>query len=220
VDVASLLGARVPRTEARTRLGLPTEGSVIGVVGRLAPVKDHLTFFEAAARVVADRPDTTIVVAGDGQLRSSLEARARATLGDRVRFLGWVDDLPALYGAVDIVALTSRSEGTPVALIEAAASGTPVVATGVGGVPDVVRDRKTGLLVPPGDPVAVAAQLLTLLQDPQGAQKMGEEGASWVQGRFSQERLADDLTRLYGELLARARPRPTQVALSPSVAAG
>ena len=98
-------------------------------------------------------------------------------LGDRVRFLGWVQDLPALYGAIDVVALTSRSEGTPVALIEAAASGTPVVATGVGGVPDVVRDRETGLLVPPRDPVAVAAQLVTLLEDPQGARRMGEEGA-------------------------------------------
>ena len=193
--------------EARERLGLPIDGSVIGVVGRLAPVKDHRTFLEAAARVVADRPDTTVVVAGDGQLRGSLEAEARDMLGDRVRFLGWVQDLPALYGAIDVVALTSRSEGTPVALIEAAASGTPVVATGVGGVPDVVRDRETGLLVPPRDPVAVAAQLVTLLEDPQGARRMGEEGARWVRDRFSQERQADDLTRLYRSCW-RARPRP------------
>ena len=220
VDVATLLRARVPRDEARTRLGLPTEGSVIGVVGRLAPIKDHHTFFEAAARVVADRPDTTVVVAGDGQLRASLEAEARSMLGDRVRFLGWVQDLPALYGAIDVVALTSRSEGTPVALIEAAASGTPVVATGVGGVPEVVRDRETGLLVPPRDPVAVAAQLLTLLQDPQGARKMGEEGARWVRDRFSQERLADDLTRLYGELLARSRSTRSAQVFRTRVATG
>ncbi len=205
VDVATLLGSRMPTAEARARLGLPQEGSVIGVVGRLAPVKDHRTFLEAAVRVAAERPDTTVVVAGDGELRDSLEARARSMLGDRVRFLGWVQDLPALYGAIDVVALTSRSEGTPVALIEAAASGTPVVATGVGGVPEVVRDRRTGLLVPPGDPVAVAAQLLTLLEDPEGARRMGEEGADWVRDRFSQERLADDLTGLYGELLGRSR---------------
>ncbi|MGZ8744842.1 MAG: glycosyltransferase family 4 protein, partial [Nocardioides sp.] len=163
---------------------------------------------------------TTVVVAGDGQLRTSLEAEARSMLGDRVRFLGWVQDLPALYGAIDVVALTSRSEGTPVALIEAAASGTPVVATGVGGVPEVVRDRETGLLVPPRDPVAVAAQLLTLLQDPQGAHKMGEEGARWVRDRFSQERLADDLTRLYGELLARSRSTRSEPLFRTRVATG
>ncbi|MDH4113621.1 MAG: glycosyltransferase [Actinomycetota bacterium] len=205
VDLATLLRTRSSPEEARARLGLPTGGSVIGVVGRLAPVKDHRTFFEAAARLLSDRPDTTVVVAGDGQLRESLEAEARLMLGDRVRFLGWVEDLPSLYGALDVVVLTSRSEGTPVALIEAAASGTPVVATGVGGVPEVVRDRETGLLVPPRDPVAVAAQILTLLQDPQGARKMGEEGADWVRDRFSQDRLADDLTGLYMELLARSR---------------
>ena len=207
VDIASLLSQRVPSHEARSRLGLPLGGSIIGVVGRLAPIKDHRTFFEAAARVVAERPDTTVVVAGDGELRSSLESEARAMLGDRVRFLGWVQDLPALYGALDVVALTSRLEGTPLALIEAAASGTPAVATAVGGVPEVVRDRETGLLVPPRDPVAVAAQLITLLEDPEGARRMGAEGARWVRDRFSEERLADDLVLLYGELMARSRSR-------------
>ncbi len=205
VDVATLLSDRVPRDEARTRLDLPLDGCAIGVVGRLAPIKDHGTFFEAAARVVAERPDTTIVVAGDGELRSRLEAEAQAILGDRVRFLGWVHDLPALYGALDVVALTSRLEGTPVSLIEAAASGTPAVATAVGGVAEVIRDRETGLLVPPRDPVAVATQLLTLLDDPEGAQRMGEEGARWVRDRFSQQRLADDIAGLYDELISRSR---------------
>jgi glycosyltransferase involved in cell wall biosynthesis len=219
-DVQGLLTSRIDPREARSRLGLPTDGSAIGVVGRLAPVKDHRTFFEAAARVVAHRPDTTIVVAGDGELRDQLERQARGMLGDRVRFLGWVQDLPALYGALDVVALTSRSEGTPIALIEAAASGTPAVATGVGGVPEVVCDRRTGLLVPPGDPVSVATQLLTLLEDPEGARKMGEEGATWVRDRFSQERLADDLTSLYGELLARSRAKGRPTLLRHRVATG
>jgi glycosyltransferase involved in cell wall biosynthesis len=145
-----------------------------------------------------------VVVAGDGELRAELERDARSMLGERAHFVGWVNDLPALYGALDVVALTSRLEGTPVALIEAAASGTPVVATEVGGVPDVVRHGRTGLLVPPRDPVAVAAQLVTLLDDPEGARRMGEEGAQWVRTRFSRERLADDLTALYDELLAKA----------------
>ena len=138
-------------------------------------------------------------------------------LGDRVRFLGWVQDLPALYGAIDVVALTSRSEGTPVALIEAAASGTPAVATGVGGVPEVVRDRRTGLLVPPGDPVSVAAQLLTLLAGPRGRPQDGGGRRALGRDRFSQERLADDLTSLYGELLARARANGSDGSASSSL---
>ncbi|MEX1264151.1 MAG: glycosyltransferase [Actinomycetota bacterium] len=220
VDVATLLSDRVPRDEARARLGLPLDGPAIGVVGRLAPIKDHRTFFEAAARVIADRPDVTIVVAGDGELRSRLEPEARAILGDSVRFLGWVHDLPALYGALDIVALTSRLEGTPVSLIEAAATGTPAVATAVGGVAEVVRDRETGLLVPPRDPVAVAAQLLTLLDDPEGARRMGEEGARWVRDRFSEQRLADDIAGLYDELISRSRSAPSSRVLRDRVSTG
>lgn len=204
VDVATLLRDRPSRAEARARLGLPPDGQMVGIVGRLAPIKDHRTFLKAAARALADRPDAGVVVAGDGELRAELERDARSMLGERAHFVGWVNDLPALYGALDVVALTSRLEGTPVALIEAAASGTPVVATEVGGVPDVVRHGRTGLLVPPRDPVAVAAQLVTLLDDPEGARRMGEEGAQWVRTRFSRERLADDLTALYAELLAKA----------------
>jgi len=117
--------------------------------------------------------------------------------------MGWVDDLPTLYSAFDVVALTSRLEGTPVSLIEAAAAGKPVVATNVGGVSEVVRDGNTGLLVPPNDPVAVATSIENLLADPEGARRMGDEGATWVRERFSEDRLADDITALYRELLER-----------------
>lgn len=219
VDVEHLLAARIPADQARATLGLPLDGPIIGIVGRLAPIKDHRTFLEAAARVLAERPDSTVVIAGDGPLRPRLEAAARSMLGDRVRFLGWVEDLPVLYGALDVVALTSRLEGTPVALIEAAASGTPAVATAVGGVSEVVRDGRTGLLVPPRDPVAVAAQLLTLVDDREGARRMGEEGARWVRDRFSERRLADDMTGLYGELIAR-RCRVGGAGRPPGVVAG
>jgi glycosyltransferase involved in cell wall biosynthesis len=203
VDLDPLLRSRVDPGTARTRLGLPLDVPIVGCVGRLVAIKDHTTFFQAAARVAQALPDAMFVLAGDGELRERLRSEARSLLGDRVRFLGWVDDLPTLYGAFDVVALTSRLEGTPEALVEASASGTPVVATNVDGVSDVVRDHHTGLLVPPRDPVALAANLLTLLQDPEGARRMGEEGARWVQGRFSDRRLADDLSALYTDLSAR-----------------
>ena len=160
VDLDPLLTSRPDQREARARLGLPLDGPIVGCVGRL--VRDqgprHLLpgGGSCARRAV---PDATFVLAGDGELRERLQAEATALLGDRVRFLGWVDDLPSLYGAFDVVALTSRLEGTPVSLIEASAAGKPVVATNVGGVGDVVRDGNTGLLVPPRDPIAVAANV-------------------------------------------------------------
>jgi glycosyltransferase involved in cell wall biosynthesis len=209
LDLDELLTREVERAQARLALGLPETGPIVVIVGRLVPIKDHVTFLDAAARVARERSDVTFVIAGDGELRSELEVRARRLLGDRCRFLGWVMDLPALYAALDVVALTSRNEGTPVALIEAGAAGRPAVATRVGGVADVVRDGKTGLLVPPGDPHAVAAGISALLDDPDRARKLGEAARREVSGRFTIERLADDLADLYGELLARKGVRAT-----------
>jgi glycosyltransferase involved in cell wall biosynthesis len=123
-------------------------------------------------------------------------------LGDRVHFLGWVGSLPGMYGAFDVVVLTSRNEGTPVALIEAGAAGKPVVATRVGGVRDVVYEGENGLLAPPGDPAAVAAAIETILQAPALAKALGKQGRERSKG-FSRERLADDLARLYRELMER-----------------
>jgi glycosyltransferase involved in cell wall biosynthesis len=215
LDLHDLLTLDVDRVRARQALGLPQTGSVVGIVGRLVPIKDHVTFLDAAARIAHDRSDVTFVVVGGGELRSELEVRARHLLGDRCRFLGWVMDLTTLYAALDLVVLASRNEGTPVALIEAGAAGKPVVATRVGGVADVVQDGKTGLLVPPGDPAAVAAGISALLDDPARARALGEAARGEANARFTIERLADDLTRLYGELLARKasgleRDRPSR----------
>ena len=159
LELGDLLAGRATAADARAALGLPPpeEGPTIGIVGRLVAIKDHETFLAMAARVAASHPGATFVVAGDGDLRGRLEARARSLLGDRVRFLGWVTDLPLLYGALDVVVLTSRNEGTPVALIEAGAAGLPSVATRVGGVPEVVRDGETGYVVAEGDVAALAA---------------------------------------------------------------
>jgi glycosyltransferase involved in cell wall biosynthesis len=204
LELDGLLGTPPARTKARRGLGLPTAGKVVGIVGRLVPIKDHETFLRAAARLVREREDVAFVVAGDGEERAVLEARARELLGDRVVFLGWVQDLAALYAALDVVVLTSRNEGTPVSLVEAGAVGRPVVATRVGGVPDVVADGETGTLVPPGDPAATAAAIGRLLDEPALAKAMGEAARASVPSRFSADRLVDDLAALYEHLLARA----------------
>lgn len=189
----------------RARFDLPATGPLIGVVGRLVPIKDLETFLRAAARVAASHPDAAFVVAGDGELRPALETRARSLLGDRVRFLGWVQDLRALYAALDVVVLTSRNEGTPVSLIEAGAAGRPVVATRVGGVSEVVDDGVTGWLVPQGDDGATAARVARLLDRPEEAAAFGEAAKALVTERFSAARIVEAHAELYRELLERRR---------------
>ena len=143
-------------------------------------------------------PDATLLVAGDGPLRVRLERRGDAG----VRFLGWRDDLADVWAAADVALLASRNEGTPVALIEAAAAGVPAVATSVGGVPSVVEDRVTGGLVPRGDVGALGATALVLLRNPAVRATLGAAARRRAAERFSQERLMSDLRALYGGLLA------------------
>jgi len=118
-------------------------------------------------------------------------------LSDRVRLTGWRSDLPVIFADADIALLTSRNEGTPVALIEAGAAAVPAVATRVGGVPTVVVDGETGLLAARGDDGAIAAAVLTLLNDPERRRTMGAAARVRVRERFSAERLLADIDRLY-----------------------
>jgi glycosyltransferase involved in cell wall biosynthesis len=203
LNLENLTTQRPSRHTARMALGLPPEGPIIGIVARLVHIKDHDTFLRSAMTVARAYPSSIFVIAGDGEMRRQLEARAKSMLGDRVRFLGWVSDLPTLYGACDVIVLTSRNEGTPVALIEAGAAACPVIATRVGGVPDVVRDGVTGFLVPTNDPGAVAQGVLDVVGHPDRASKMGDMARSWVTKQFSAKRLIDDHLALYTELLAR-----------------
>jgi glycosyltransferase involved in cell wall biosynthesis len=201
LELGDLVNQTVDSQEGRRRLGLPADRPAIGIVGRLAPIKDLNTFLGACELIAHSDPDVIFVVAGDGPLRQSLEEKARSCLGDRISFLGWVSDLTALYAALDVVVLTSRNEGTPVALIEASAAARPVVGTLVGGVADVISDGQTGYLVPPRDPHAVAERVLFLLGNREKGLAMGNRGRDFVRHRFSAERLILDIASLYAELL-------------------
>lgn len=184
---------------ARVRLGLENDARYIAVVGRLVPIKDVATFLRAFALLAARRTGVRALIVGDGPERMALE-RLAADLGitETCRFLGWVSDMPALYAAVDVVALTSLNEGTPVALIEALATGRRVVATAVGGVPDVVPPE-AGILVPPSDPAALADALARSLDHGPG---VAPAARSAVAPRFSASRLVADIERLYLDLVA------------------
>jgi glycosyltransferase involved in cell wall biosynthesis len=178
-------------------------GLTVAFVGRLAPVKDIPTLLRAFAAAAPRLPGAALQLIGDGPLRAELQALA-ASLGiaSRVLFAGWRHDLANVYGASDVVVLTSRSEGTPVALIEALAAGRPVIATAVGGVPDVVQHGVSGLLVPAGDPDAFSEALVHLASRPDERVAMGERGRAFVRSRHTAARLVADHDAMYRELLA------------------
>lgn len=198
LDISSMLAVREPSGQLRARLGLGPDSPLIGIAARLAPIKDHATVLRAMQRL----PGVHLAVLGDGELRESLSQQIdRLGLADRVHLVGWWSDMAAAYSDLDVAVLTSRNEGTPVALIEAFAAGVPAVATDVGGVRSVVLDGQTGVLVPPADPQGVAAAVQMLLDDPEKRRVMGERGRSHVRDRFGHERLIRDISALYRVLL-------------------
>lgn len=190
------------RQRARETVGLAPDARVVSTVGRLAPIKQHRLFLETAQIIAKMDPRVQFLIAGDGELRQELEAHARILgIGDRVRFLGWRRDLAAIYGASDVFLLTSRNEGTPVALIESLAAGVPGVSTDVGGVRDVIECDAIGLLAPFGDTRTLAEQVRVLLASPDRRRTMGERGRQRVLARYSLDRLIDDIEQVYRELL-------------------
>ncbi len=203
--------------EAFAALALPVPGETVrfGLVGRLVPIKDPELFVEGLRRAWAQRPSASEgVVVGDGPLRGAVEAQIAAQgLADVVRCIGWQHELPAVYAGLDVVCVTSRNEGTPVALIEAMAAGRAVIGTAVGGVPDLLEDapgpipsggvRVTGrgVLVNAGDADGVAGAMLLLASDPALRERLGRAARAHVLERYSHERLVRDLAGLYRELL-------------------
>ncbi len=204
-------------------LGVPFKcGSVlnIGIVGRLVPVKNHKLFLDAAARLIADNPELQLKfkIIGDGELREELERYSAALcIKNNVDFLGWHRDLAGIYASLDIVALTSINEGTPVSLIEAMACARTVVATDVGGVRDLLggevaaktmpstelfRVLERGVIVRPGDPVAFSYALGFILQNNAIRKNMEEKARDFVKIKFTRKRLLKDMEKLYGSLFS------------------
>jgi len=190
------------REAARKELGLDRAVPLVGVVGRLETQKGHAYLLDAWPAVTRELPDARLLLVGDGALRGALEAQARAReVADSVIFAGFRADVPRLLDALDVLCLPSLYEGMPLTAIEAAAMARPVVATAVDGTPEVVREGRTGLLVPPADPPALARALLALLRDPDGARRMGQAGRDWALLRFDLDRQVAATARVYRSLV-------------------
>jgi glycosyltransferase involved in cell wall biosynthesis len=194
------------RRRAREELGIASGAHVVSTVGRLTAIKQHHLFLETARLVANHDRDALFLVAGDGELRSRLEQTARDFgIADRTRFLGWRRDLNAVYSATDVFLLTSRNEGTPVALIESLAAGVPGVATDVGGVGDVLAPGAGdafGLVAKDGDADGLALAIDSLLADGACRRAMGDRGRAAMLARYGIDRLVADIDALYRELLA------------------
>jgi glycosyltransferase involved in cell wall biosynthesis len=213
LDLAVFNGSSQRRSKFRQELGVDEKTVLIGIVGRLTEIKNHQMFLETVKCFRENQTDSPVrfVIIGDGSLRHSLENASRSLgVSDALIFAGERKDPEYFYPALDIVALTSRNEGTPLTLIEAMANERPVIATSVGGVVDLLGDVvedgsfricNRGINVPPGDVNAFAAGLTLLVNNEELRKRLARRGFEFVQQKYPKERLLTDIRNLYEELL-------------------
>jgi glycosyltransferase involved in cell wall biosynthesis len=192
----------MPRKQGafRARFNLPSDRPLVGIVARLVPVKNHALFLQAAALVRQQMPEAYFVIVGDGELRAQVEAQIDALgLRPHITITGWVREMAQVYSDLDVKAISSVNEGTPITLIEALACGCPVVSTGVGGVPDFLENGALGKVTPSGDAAALATAILDTLRTPPDTEPLRQAMVE----RYGIDRLVRDLDSLYRGLLAK-----------------
>jgi glycosyltransferase involved in cell wall biosynthesis len=189
---------------------------LVGVVARHQPEKGVQTFLKAAARVALRFPETRFPIIGDGPLRGELELLAeRVGLSGRAFFLGFRSDASSIMRSLDVLVVPSRTEGSPLVTLEAMAAGVPVLASAVGGIPDQIRHESEGLLVPPGDPVALSDALLRLLEDPGFARALGEAGSLRAATEFGYATMLRRIEAVYRAALGRPPAHESEVPEEP-----
>jgi glycosyltransferase involved in cell wall biosynthesis len=192
----------------RAELGIEPEAPVIGTVSVLRRQKALDVLLHATAELVRSRPDVHVLIAGSGPQRERLEGLVRELgLEHRAHLLGHRADVPDVIQALDVAVTSSGYEGSPLSVMEYMAAGKPVVATRVGGVPDLVDDGETGLIVEPRDPHALAEAVLRLLDDPELRARMGSRGAERQRTEFSADAMVRRTEQLYETLYAEAAAR-------------
>jgi len=202
----------VPNTDAETHnnavrhdLGVPDECVLVGMIARVAPVKDYFTLADAAAQVLALHPETRFLIVGDNSLEE-LNRNHYAEVVNRLNELGIVDrfiftghrtDVTRLIVAIDVCVLCTHREGFPLSILEAMAMGKPVVATAVGGIPEIITPGVTGYLHQHGNSQELADGLLRLIDNPKDARRMGTSARENVLKNFSRQRFADEIAETY-----------------------
>ncbi len=202
IELGRFHPAPAGRDRVRRELGIDADAWVIGTVGRIAPEKNQALLVQAMAPLLG--PKVRLVIAGDGPLLTALTERVGSLgVAGSVHLLGARKDVPDILNALDTFALSSDTEGLPLVVPEAMATGLPVISTAVGGVPSVIDDGQTGFLVPKGDEQALRDRAAALRADPAASRAMGQRARSAAVTRFSAERMQRDYLDLYGRVLAR-----------------
>jgi glycosyltransferase involved in cell wall biosynthesis len=206
VNLDHYLNVKVNVQRKRKSLGLKPEGLVVGTVGWLLTIKGPMYLLKAMEEVWKGCPETSLVYAGKGDLEEELRKEAsRMGVSEKVWFLGWRDDIPEIMNILDIFVLPSLNEGMGRVLVEAMAAGRPVIASNVGGIPDLVYQGKNGLLVPPADPKALAREVEFLISNPDKRREMGDKGRE-IAMRFGTDSMVKKIDQLYLELLRENMP--------------
>lgn len=197
-----------PRNEElAASLGIPPGARVMGIVGTMRALKDHKTFLRAGAIIRRQFPDVHLLLVGGGELRADLERLAEElSIAQATTFAGERSDVPDLLALMNVFILTSETEGLPNAVLEAMATGLPVVATSVGGVPELVLDGETGYLIPVHNPELLAEKVMHLLGEPKLAETMGATARAMAVERFSCERFVAEMELLYQRVIAGEPP--------------
>jgi glycosyltransferase involved in cell wall biosynthesis len=220
LDLDPLEKANESKGKLKSDLGLSANGErLVGIVGRLTPIKNHSLFLESVSALMKENSNTRarFLIVGYGELRKDLEEMTKElALADRVIFVGWLKDLRSFYADLDVLALTSNNEGTPVAVIEAMAAGVPVIATDVGGVRELISDFgfrivewregqfeicERGVLVRKGDLKGFTKGLKYLLEHPEKGREMGKLGREYALEHHSIDRLVSNMDMLYRSFL-------------------
>lgn len=203
----------IKRAAFRSKYLIADDEIAIGIIGRIVPIKNHSLFVAAIARLKAQsHQKLRFIIVGDGDMRAQTEMELAALQIDYAYFpsenraaqaicTSWLTEMDVVFAGLDIVALTSHNEGTPVSLIEAQAAGKPVVSTNVGGVADVVLQNQTGFITPPGDTESFAEALLQLCENENKRQEFGLAGQHYVKERYSYQRLVRDMSNYYEGLM-------------------
>jgi glycosyltransferase involved in cell wall biosynthesis len=190
--------------EAKIKYGLDVNSTVIANVGILRKVKGHEVTLKAARRVIESVPDARFLIVGDGPRRDALLGFAvELGISGQVVFTGYVENIEEIYSFADVTLLSSWSEGLPQGMLQAMAAGVPVVATGVGGVPEVIKNEVTGLLVDAGDDEALSEEIMRIIKNPELALRISENAAALVKQEHSMDLMVDKIENLYLNLLNR-----------------
>jgi glycosyltransferase involved in cell wall biosynthesis len=185
----------------RTAFGIPATATLCGTVAHMAWHKGLETLVDAAPEIVRLRPDAHVVLVGDGELRSALEARARAgPVSDHIHFTGFQKDVAPWHRAFDVFVMPSVMEGLCTSILDAFSVSKPVVASAVGGIPELVHHERTGLLVPPRDPLALAAAIVRLLNDRPHAATLGAQARALLLAEFTVDSMVDGTLAIYSNL--------------------